>query len=141
MVATFTVGETPPAADLQDLATRLTIQSDTSIGTAAANFTDSGCFALTSDNGKDIELVFKITTTNVISQSSGNVSPDILCFTVDAAYRPAVARMCFAIGGGTAGVGLQIGTDGTVNIMTATANVAAAALITGNVMFFNSAGS
>lgn len=140
-IASFTAAETPPAADLQDLATRLTIVSDTTVGTPATNFTDSGCFALTADNGKLIELVFKITTTNLVSQTSGNVTPDLLMFTVDTAYRPAVARNVFMTGGGTASGGAVLGTDGTLTLQTSSANIAAAALIIGNVTFFNSAGS
>lgn len=141
-IASFAAGETPPAADLADLALRLTVVQDVTVGTAATNFTDSGCFALTADNGKCIELIFKLTYTGGgITPSSGNVSPDLLMFTVDAAYRPAVARNVFFTSAGSASGGAILGTDGTVTLQTLSAGATNPSLFVGNIMFFNSAGS
>jgi hypothetical protein len=92
------------------------VVSDTSIGTSGTNFGAGTNVARTTLAGKDIYITLLLPVSTAFStDANANLSPDILAFTLDAAYRPTEA--CNAVwGNGAIGGECIINTDGTINL-------------------------
>ncbi len=99
------------------------IVEDTSIGTAAANFTASTTLVRTAMGGRDVYLFLIINTTNALTATGGNIT-DTTMFTLDTAYRPSEAINC-AIGNGSVSGEAVINTNGTVQVRAASDTIAA----------------
>lgn len=125
-------GNTVNAQDIVDTV-EADIAEDTSIGTAATNFTATTQIARTALGGKLVYLFFIINTTNAITATTGNVS-DTTMFTLDAAYRPTEAINCVIGTGLTTGEAI-INTNGTIDIRSASDSIAAGANIRLTAMF------
>lgn len=95
------------------------IVADTSIGTAAAGFTDSASRAVVALNGKLISVRLLLTRSGAaITQTNTDMSNTAL-FTLDAAYRPDVTEYCHFTTSHMVG-SLQVGTNGVVTITAGT---------------------
>lgn len=93
-----------------------TIVSDTTIGTQGTNFGAGTNVARTALAGKMVWLTLLLPVTTAFStDANGNLSPDILAFTLDAAYRPTEATEAFW-GNGSVGGEAIVNTDGTINL-------------------------
>lgn len=120
----FAPGDKLPAADLQSLADGLAVGSDSSVGVAAAGFTDGGSFAITGLGGLLIVVRLFLNVTTTIVASGGNI-PDTTCFTLDVPYRPAAQYLGLFDNGNVMG-GMVINGNGTCVLRTASgASIAA----------------
>ena len=117
-------GRLVDAADLSGLPHDGTV--DTAPGTIAANFTLTESKVRTALNGKLVFLSLTVTSTNAITATGGNIA-DTTIFTLDAAYRPSES-VGFAWGGNVTGYG-SLGTNGVMQIWTASDNIAAGNII------------
>ena len=104
------------AADIVDTI-EANMASDTSVGTAAANFTLVSAVVRTALGGKLIDFTLYITSDNAITATNGNFA-DVAMFTLDAAYRPAEVKNAVAGSGASTGEAI-LGTDGTVKLRSA----------------------
>lgn len=99
------------------------IVEDTSIGTAAANFTATTTVARTALGGRLVHLYLLINSTNALTATTGNVS-DTTMFTLDAAYRPS-EPVNVVMGNGLVTCEGVINTNGTIQIRSASDTVGA----------------
>jgi hypothetical protein len=122
------------STDIPDtMAARVT--ADSTIGSAATDFTATTAAAIVDATGKDIYLKLYINTTNALTAATGNIT-DITIFTLDAAYRPD-HTVGFGWGSGlVTGEGV-INTDGTVVLRSVSDTVSAGANLRINVGFKN----
>lgn len=124
-----------PYEDIQELAEAVdtdvnalaTPVEDTSVGSAAANFTLSSAVVRTALGGKLVDFTLYITTNNAITATNGNFS-DVAMFTLDAAYRPAEVKNAVAGSGASTGEAVLF-TDGVVKLRSASDSIAAGANI------------
>lgn len=110
------------AAAIADL---YTVVTDTTIGTIASGFITAagGQTARTALGGKLVYLNLNLNRSGAtITATSGNIT-DTLCFTLDAAYRPA-ETIEFAWGGNTTGVGFIDSTTGQCVLQAASDSLA-----------------
>lgn len=95
---------------------------DSTVGSAAANFTLTAGTVRSILGGKVIFLSLTLVSTNAITASSGNIT-DTTCFTLDAAYRPTEVA-CSAFGGVATGFAV-LNTNGTVSLWTSSDTITA----------------
>lgn len=97
------------------------------IGSTAVNMTGTAATVRTLCNGKMIYLSLTVTTTNALTASAGDVSPDVLIFTVNTAYKPAeiVIGAFSALAGGQC----LLNTDGTIKVSAASDTISAGSTI------------
>lgn len=103
-------------ANIIDIPEVITVAS--TIGTAASGFTASSVRAALLANGKLVNLDMLLAVTTTITPTGVNISPDVLCFTLNAGYRPSAAYEVAFDNGSAGGNGL-INTDGTINLRAA----------------------
>lgn len=90
------------------------ILTDTTIGTQGSNFGSATAVARTALGGKDVFITLLLPVTTAFStDASGNISPDVLAFTLDTAYRPDETTQAIW-GNGIVGGEAVINTDGTI---------------------------
>lgn len=125
---TFTVGQKLLAADLQTLANYLAQVEDTTPGTAAVNFSDSGSVARVTGNGSNVTVELNLLSANAITATTGNFA-DVTCYTLDTPYCPSetVGGICF--GNGSTTGECDINSAGVVSLRSASDTVAAASTI------------
>ena len=119
-------GETVDVADIDGLDHDGT--ADSSVGTAAANFTSPSATVRTALKGHLVSFGLSITSTNAITSTSGNTTNTTI-FTLDAAYRPSEQRRVAIVVDGSAIAGGFIQTNGTVQVAVASHNIAAGAVL------------
>lgn len=100
--------------------------ADSSVGSAAANFSGASATVRTALNGHLVFFQLQITSTNALTATTGNIG-DVTCFTLDAAYRPS-EPVGFAWGSSVGGFGV-LNTNGTVVLWVASDTVAAGSAI------------
>lgn len=92
------------------------VVSDSTIGTSGTNFGAGTNVARTTLGGKDIYFTLLLPVTTAFStDANGNLSPDVLAFTLDAAYRPTEA-LNTVWGNGAVGGECIVNTDGAVTL-------------------------
>ncbi len=109
------------AADIVDTI-EANMASDTSVGTAAANFTLVSAVVRTALGGKLIDFTLYITSDNAITATNGNFA-DVAMFTLDAAYRPAEVKNAVAGSGASTGEA-TLSTAGVVTLRSASDSIA-----------------
>lgn len=103
--------------------------SGAAAGTAATGFTDAGTIARALLSGKLVEIRLSLTIgTSITSNASLNVTPDLDCYTVAAAYRPSEAVVAMW-GNGAASGDITMGTDGVCTIRTASTTISSGTLL------------
>jgi len=88
------------------------------IGTASTGFTASSVRAALLANGKLIHIDMLLAVTTTITPTGVNISPDVVCFTLNSAYRPSTAYE-IAFDNGSAGGNGLVNTDGTISLRAA----------------------
>jgi hypothetical protein len=125
-MATAQAGAYVRAADIIDTI-EADLTSDTSVGSAAANFTLVSAVVRTALGGHLVDFTLYITTDNAITATNGNFA-DVAMFTLDAAYRPSeVKNACAGTGSSTGEATLS--TAGVVTLRSASDSLAAGANI------------
>ena len=99
-----------------------TVQVDTTVGSAAANFSSPVATVRTMLGGLLVFFTLQIVTDNALTAASGNIT-DTTCFTLDTAYRPAEAYGC-AWGSNATGFAVM-NTSGALVLWTVSDTVAA----------------
>lgn len=99
------------------------LASDTSVGSAAANFTLVSAVVRTALGGHLVDFTLYITSDNAITATSGNFA-DTAMFTLDAAYRPAEVKNACAGTGSSTGEA-TLGTNGVVTLRSASDSLGA----------------
>lgn len=99
-----------------------TVQVDTTVGSAAANFSSAVATVRTALGGLLVTFTLQIVTDNALTAASGNIT-DTTCFTLDLAYRPAEAHGC-AWGSNATGYAVM-NTTGALTLWTVSDTVAA----------------
>lgn len=118
---TILAGNKVDAADLSGLNHDGT--ADTSVGSAAANFTVNLASVRTALDGQLVYFHLYIQTTNALTASSGNIA-DVTCFTLDAAYRP-LEVVSSVIGNGSMVGEAILNPSGTVSLRAAADTIGA----------------
>lgn len=141
VVPTPTAGAKIPAAAFgaqvaAAIADLYAIVTDTTIGTIATGFATAagGQTARTALDGKLVFLNVNLNRTGAaLTATSGNIT-DTLCFTLDAAYRPA-ETVAFAWGGNVTGLGFIDSTTGQCVLQSASDTLATSSDIRFTVTF------
>lgn len=103
-----------------------TVQVDTTVGSAAANFSSPVATVRTMLGGLLVFFTLTIVTDNALTAASGNIG-DVTCFTLDSAYRPAEPCGC-AWGSNATGFGVM-NTSGALSLWTVSDTITAGATI------------
>jgi hypothetical protein len=115
------------------LANYLTPVPDTSLGTAAANFTAVSQNGRKMLNGKLVYLSLSITSDNTLTPSGGDLT-DVPMFTVDSSFRPS-EQIITAFDDDHAGGTVSLNTSGVISVRTAYGTVVAGRLLSFNFCF------
>ena len=99
---------------------------DTTVGSAAVNFSSVTASCRTMLDGKLVYFTIQITTDNALTAGSGNIA-DVTCFTLDAAYRPSEA--CGLAWGSNATGFAVMNTSGALSLWTASDTIPAGAVL------------
>lgn len=120
------------AADIVDTI-EADMAEDTSVGSAAANFTLISAVVRTALGGQLIDFTLYISNNNAITATNSNFN-DVTCFTLDAAYRPSEVKNA-AFGNGAIVGEATLTTFGSVQLRCASDSLAAGSNIRINFTF------